>query len=200
MINIVLFEPEIPTNTGNIGRTCVVTGARLHLIEPLGFSLDDEMLRRAGMNYWQSLDVVRYESWEDFLARNPGVETRLHLVTKHTERLYTDVRFEDGDFLVFGRESSGLPRELHERYADRCARIPMLDDAEALEDALEWHTRNLAYRKAAEAHEDPAPTQRRRDVCGNFVDDGETRISSLNLSNAVAIVLYEAVRQIGGLH
>lgn len=109
MFNIVLYAPEIPANTGNIGRTCVVTGARLHLVEPLGFSLDDKTARRAGLGYWQNLDVTTYASWEDFLARNglSPADERLHLLTKKARRTYAQSTYRDGDYLVFGSESSG---------------------------------------------------------------------------------------------
>lgn len=112
MFNIVLYAPEIPANTGNIGRTCVVTGARLHLVEPLGFSLDDKTVRRAGLGYWQNLDVTTYASWEDFLARNglSPTDERLHLLTKKARRTYAQSTYRDGDYLVFGSESSGIPR------------------------------------------------------------------------------------------
>ncbi len=190
MFNIVLFEPEIPSNTGNIGRTCVVTGSRLHLIEPLGFSLADDMLRRAGLGYWHSLDVTTYASWEEFLARNGLSETdaHLHLLTKKARKTYVEARYEDGDFLVFGKESTGLPEELLARAAERCERIPMLPDAATLRDADEWAART----KHPQSHE-----ALRQDVCGNFVDPDDYRISALNLSNSAAIVLYEGLRQTG---
>ena len=110
MFNIVLYAPEIPANTGNIGRTCVVTGARLHLVEPLGFSLDDKTVRRAGLGYWQNLDVTTYAGWEDFLARNglSPADERLHLLTKKARRTYAQSTYRDGDFLVFVSESSAL--------------------------------------------------------------------------------------------
>ena len=119
MFNVVLFEPEIPSNTGNIGRTCVVTGSRLHLIGPLGFSLGDDMLRRAGLGYWHSLDVTTYAGWEEFLAQNGLGETdeRLHLLTKKARKTYAQATYADGDFLVFGKESTGLPEELLARAA-----------------------------------------------------------------------------------
>ena len=148
MLNIVLFEPEIPANTGNIGRTCVVTGTRLHLIAPLGFSLDDHMLHRA----------------------------------------YAESAYADGDFLVFGKESTGIPEELLAQAPDRCERIPMLTDERALKDADAWEA------------PDAAPADHpilRQDICGNFVNPDDYRISALNLSNAAAIILYEALRQTG---
>ena len=188
MFNVVLFEPEIPSNTGNIGRTCVVTGSRLHLIGPLGFSLGDDMLRRAGLGYWHSLDVTTYAGWEEFLAQNGLSETdeRLHLLTKKARKTYALATYEDGDFLVFGKESTGLPEELLARAASRCERIPMLPDATTLKDAGEWAAR-VGHEQSHEAL--------RQDVCGNFVDPDDYRISALNLSNSAAIVLYEALRQ-----
>lgn len=188
MFNVVLFEPEIPSNTGNIGRTCVVTGSRLHLIGPLGFSLGDDMLRRAGLGYWHSLDVTTYAGWEEFLAQNGLGETdeRLHLLTKKARKTYTQATYADGDFLVFGKESTGLPEELLARAASRCERIPMLPDATTLKDAGEWAAR-VGRKQSHEAL--------RQDVCGNFVDPDDYRISALNLSNSAAIVLYEALRQ-----
>ncbi len=188
MFNVVLFEPEIPSNTGNIGRTCVVTGSRLHLIGPLGFSLGDDMLRRAGLGYWHSLDVTTYAGWEEFLAQNELDETdeRLHLLTKKARKTYAQATYADGDFLVFGKESTGLPEELLARAASRCERIPMLPDATTLKDAGEWAAR-VGHEQSHEAL--------RQDVCGNFVDPDDYRISALNLSNSAAIVLYEALRQ-----
>ena len=114
MFNVVLYQPEIPANTGNIGRTCVVTGARLHLIGPLGFSLDHKTVHRAGLGYWENLDVRTYESWEGFLRQN-GLATddeRLHLLTKKARRTYAQSNYRDGDYLVFGSESTGIPEEL----------------------------------------------------------------------------------------
>lgn len=146
--HIVLLEPEIPSNTGNIGRTCVATGTRLHLIEPLGFSLSEKALKRAGMDYWNELDVATYLNWEDFCRRNPGA--KLYFATTKARQAYTEVSYEPDSFLVFGKESAGIPEEILKENPDRCVRIPML---------------------------------------------GETR--SLNLSNAAAIVLYEALRQSG---
>ena len=131
MFNIVLYAPEIPANTGNIGRTCVVTGARLHLVEPLGFSLDDKTVRRAGLGYWQNLDVTTYASWEDFLARNglSPADERLHLLTKKARRTYAQSTYRDGDYLVFGSESSGIPEPLLAAAPERCERIPMTSAA-----------------------------------------------------------------------
>ena len=147
-LNVVLLEPEIPQNTGNIGRTCVATGSRLHLIEPLGFVLSEKNLKRAGMDYWQELDVQRYLNLEDFLEKNP--DAPLYLATTKARKLYTDVHYEPNAYLMFGKESAGIPEEVLLRYPERCVRIPMI---------------------------------------------GETR--SLNLSNSVAIMVYEALRQNG---
>lgn len=146
MLNIVLHEPEIPANTGNIGRTCVASGTRLHLIRPLGFSLDEKMLRRAGLDYWKYLDVRVYENYEDFCQKNPGA--KIYYATTKARRAYTHVAYEPECYLMFGKESAGIPEELLVEHEETCIRIPMI---------------------------------------------GEMR--SLNLSNAVAIVLYEALRQ-----
>ena len=148
MINIVLLEPEIPANTGNIGRTCVATGTRLHLIEPLGFSLSEKALKRAGMDYWSELDVTTYVNYEDFLTRNP--DAKLYFATTKGRHIYSDAQYEDNCYIMFGKESAGIPEEILKEHPDTCVRIPMI---------------------------------------------GETR--SLNLSNSVAIVLYEALRQQG---
>ena len=145
-LNIVLFEPEIPANTGNIGRTCVATGTKLHLIEPLGFKLNDKTVKRAGMDYWQHLDVTRYDDWEDFLEKNP--HAKIYFATTKAKHVYTEVEYEPDAYIMFGKESAGIPEEMLVKYPEQCIRIPMI---------------------------------------------GETR--SLNLSNSVAIVLYEALRQ-----
>ncbi len=145
-LNVVLYEPEIPANTGNIGRTCVATGSRLHLIEPLGFRIGEKDLRRAGMDYWKDLDVTTYLDYEDFLVRNPGA--KIYMATTKGPNVYTDVHFKPDCYLMFGKESAGLPEELLRDNQERSIRIPMNPD-----------------------------------------------IRSLNLSNSVAIVLYEALRQ-----
>lgn len=195
MFNIVLLEPEIPANTGNIGRTCVVTGSRLHLIRPLGFSLDERALHRAGLGYWKSLDVVVHDSWDAFLAHEglagEGPEPRLHLFTKKARRLYTEAVFHDGDCLVLGKESSGLPEELLARYPEHCDRIPMLTDERALVNAEAWH--ETVAPEAEPRHE----ALRQTDICGNFINPDDYRISALNLSNAAAVAVYEALRQTG---
>ena len=145
-LNIVLFEPEIPANTGNIGRTCVATGTRLHLIEPLGFSLSEKALKRAGMDYWKDLDVTTYVNWEDFCQKNP--DAKIYFATTKARHVYSEVNYESDCYIMFGKESAGIPEEILKEHPDTCVRIPML---------------------------------------------GDTR--SLNLSNSVAIVLYEALRQ-----
>ena len=143
-----MVEPEIPQNTGNIGRTCVATGTSLHLIEPLGFRLDEKSIKRAGMDYWQHLDVHRYVNFEEFLTKNPGA--KIWMATTKAKHTYSDVEFGENDFIMFGKESAGIPEEILVDYEDTCIRIPMLPE-----------------------------------------------IRSLNLSNSVAIVLYEALRQQG---
>lgn len=145
-LNIVLHEPEIPANTGNIGRTCVATGTRLHLIEPLGFRLNEKAIKRAGMDYWNDLDVTTYLNYEDFLAKNPGA--KIYYATTKAPQTYTDVAFEEDAYIMFGKESAGIPEEILLKNQATAIRIPMIGD-----------------------------------------------IRSLNLSNSVAIVLYEALRQ-----
>ncbi len=146
--HIVLLEPEIPANTGNIGRTCVATGAHLHLIEPLGFRLNEKELKRAGMDYWHQLHVTTYTDYADFLRKNPGASP--YMATTKAEKIYTEAKFEPDCYLMFGKESAGIPEEILLENQERAILIPML---------------------------------------------GDTR--SLNLSNAAAIVLYEALRQNG---
>ncbi len=191
MLNIVLYQPEIPANTGNIGRTCVVTGSRLHLIGPLGFSLEDKMLHRAGLGYWRSLDVRVYGGWAEFLRVNglaSASDGRLHYLTKKARRTYAESTYADGDFLVFGKESTGIPEELLAEAPRRCERIPMLRDSAAITDAGDW------AEPAGQAGGHPIL---RQDICGNFIDPDDYLISALNLSNAAAVVLYEALRQTG---
>jgi len=147
-MNIILHQPEIPANTGNIGRTCVATGTSLHLIEPLGFRLNEKEIKRAGMDYWEHLDVHRYVNFAEFLEKHP--EAKIWMATTKAKNTYTDVQFGPNDFIMFGKESAGIPEEILVEHEDTCIRIPML----------------------------PA-------------------IRSLNLSNSVAIVLYEALRQQG---
>ena len=148
MFNIVLYAPEIPANTGNIGRTCVVTGTRLHLVEPLGFSLDDKTVRRAGLGYWQNLNVTTYAGWEDFLTCNglSPADERLHLLTKKARRTYAQSTYRDGDYLVFGSESSGIPEELLAAAPERCERIPMLRDCDSLDNAEAWGAHEVRRR------------------------------------------------------
>lgn len=130
MVNLVLVEPEIPMNTGNIARTCAATRSRLHLVRPLGFDISDRAVKRAGLDYWDMVDLTVYEDLDDFFARNPSAE--LWLATTKAPRDYTHAQFRDGCFILFGKETAGLPRALRERYADRCIRIPMRPDARSL--------------------------------------------------------------------
>jgi len=148
-LNIVLFQPEIPQNTGNIARTCVLTNSKLHLIKPLGFSLDEKHLKRAGLDYWPYLDLEIHESYEDL--RNKYPQGVFYLSTTHGNKYYDEVKFNSGDFIIFGRESSGLPQYIKDENYETCIRVPML----------------------------------------------ETSTRSLNLSNTVAVVAYEALRQNG---
>ncbi len=145
-MHIVLHQPEIPANTGNIGRTCAATGTGLHLIEPLGFKLDEKSIKRAGMDYWERLNVSRYMNFEEFRQMHP--KARIWMATTKAKHVYTQVSFGPDDFLMFGKESAGIPEEILVDYEETCIRIPMLTD-----------------------------------------------IRSLNLSNSVAVVLYEALRQ-----
>lgn len=130
MVNIVLVEPEIPMNTGNIARTCAATRSRLHLIEPLGFDISDRAVKRAGLDYWHMVDLTVYPSLEDFFAKNPSPD--LWLATTKAPRDYSQAEFRDGCWLFFGKETAGLPRPLREAYYDRCLRIPMRPDARSL--------------------------------------------------------------------
>ena len=147
-MNIVLHEPEIPANTGNIGRTCVATDTKLHLIGPLGFQINEKQLKRAGLDYWDKLDVTIYQDFEDFLQKNPGA--KIYMATTKARKVYTEVSYEPDCFIMFGKESAGIPEEILLDYQETAVRIPMWGD-----------------------------------------------IRSLNLSNSVAIVLYEALRQNG---
>lgn len=128
--NIVLYEPEIPANTGNIGRTCAAAGARLHLIEPLGFRLNEKEIRRAGMDYWQDLDVTRYIDWADFLQKNPGA--KMYFATTKGRHVYTEVSYEPDCYIVFGKESAGIPEEILIEHPDCCIRIPMVGETRSL--------------------------------------------------------------------
>ena len=144
-INIVMVEPEIPQNTGNIARTCAAPGARLHIVKPMGFNIDDKKLKRAGLDYWHYLDITYYENLEDFLSKNEGA---FFYFTTKGRKAHSDVSYPDNCYLLFGKETKGLPEELLIKNPERCVRIPM---------------------------------------------QGEIR--SLNLSNSVAIAVYEALRQ-----
>lgn len=147
-MHIILHQPEIPGNTGNIGRTCVATGTSLHLIEPLGFRLDEKSIKRAGMDYWPLLEVHRYMNFAEFQAIHPGA--KIWMATTKARRVYTEVSYGPDDYIMFGKESAGIPEEILVEHEESAIRIPMLDS-----------------------------------------------IRSLNLSNSVAIVLYEALRQNG---
>ncbi|KAF5070276.1 tRNA (cytidine(34)-2'-O)-methyltransferase [anaerobic digester metagenome] len=147
-MHIVLLEPEIPQNAGNIARTCAVTNSVLHLIKPLGFSVDDKYLKRAGLDYWDLLDIRYYENFQDFMDKNQGI--RLWMATTKAKHVYSDVQYQENDYFMFGRESAGIPEEILMAHEARTIRIPMLEVAR-----------------------------------------------SLNLSNSVAIIIYEALRQQG---
>ena len=148
MLNIVLHEPELPANTGNIGRTCVATGTRLHLIEPLGFKINEKQLKRAGLDYWDKLDVTVYDNYQDFLDKNPDAIGNTFMATTKAHQVHSEVSYPKDCYIMFGKESAGIPEEILVDNEDHCVRIPMLPD-----------------------------------------------IRSLNLSNSVAVVLYEALRQ-----
>ena len=149
MLNVVLVEPEIPQNCGNIARTCAVTGARLHLIRPLGFDISDRAVKRAGLDYWHLVEIFDYDGLEDFFRRNPDAQD-IWLTTTKAPRSYQEARFRDGCWLFFGKETAGLPEAFRRAHADRCIRLPMRAQAR-----------------------------------------------SLNLSNTVAVCVYEALRQTG---
>lgn len=146
MLNIVLHEPEIPANTGNIGRTCCATGTRLHLIEPMGFKINEKSVKRAGLDYWDKLDVVIYDSYDDFVEKNPNA--KIYYATTKAPQSYDEVSYEEDCYIMFGKESAGIPESILVNNEETCVRIPMNPD-----------------------------------------------IRSLNLSNSVAIILYEALRQ-----
>ncbi|MDO4289550.1 MAG: tRNA (cytidine(34)-2'-O)-methyltransferase [Eubacterium sp.] len=122
-MNIVLYQPEIPQNTGNIARTCALTNTKLHLIKPLGFSLDEKHLKRAGLDYWDLLELAVYEDWEDFLSKNAGAE--IFVSTTHAKHFYSEVDYPENAYLLFGRETAGLPAEIHDAYPHSRFRIPM---------------------------------------------------------------------------
>ena len=130
MLNIVLLEPEIPANTGNIGRTCAATNTRLHLIEPLGFKLNERSLKRAGMDYWTEIDVKTYIDFQDFQEQNP--EAKLYMATTKAAKMYTEVSYEPDCYIMFGKESAGIPEELLVKYKENCVRIPMVGDTRSL--------------------------------------------------------------------
>lgn len=153
MLNIVLLEPEMPANTGNIGRTCCATGTRLHLIEPMGFRINDKTLKRAGLDYWDQLDVTVYDCLEDFFEKNPQAVGKMFMATTKSRKNYSEVSYSEDAYIMFGKESAGIPEEILVDYQDTAIRIPMNE-----------------------------------------------KIRSLNLSNSVAIVLYEALRQNGFSH
>ncbi len=132
MINIVLFEPEIPANTGNIGRTCVATNTRLHLIEPLGFRLTEKNLQRAGMDYWKDLDVTTYIDYQDFLEKNPKAREKMFMGTTKAKNVYTEVAYEDECYIMFGKESAGIPEEILVEHKESCIRIPMMEEIRSL--------------------------------------------------------------------
>ena len=130
ILNVVLVEPEIPQNTGNIARTCLAAGARLHLVGPLGFRIDEAALRRAGMDYWEKCDIVQWSCLEDLRAAAPGA--RFHFLTTKVDRPYWDARFHDGDYLVFGRETRGLPENMLAAERGNLLTIPMQEGARSL--------------------------------------------------------------------
>lgn len=130
MLNIVLFEPEMPANTGNIGRTCVATNTRLHLIGPLGFQINDKMLKRAGLDYWDKLDVTVYDDYNDFLEKNP--DAIIYMATTKAKYAYTHVEYEPDCYIMFGKESSGIPEEILVDNEERCIRIPMVGEIRSL--------------------------------------------------------------------
>lgn len=130
MLNIVLLEPEIPVNTGNIGRTCVAAGARLHLIEPMGFRITQKEVKRAGLDYWDKLDVTVYDSYEDFLSKNAGA--KIYYATTKAKHTYADVSFEEDAYIMFGKESAGIPEEILVEHPEECIRIPMFGEIRSL--------------------------------------------------------------------
>lgn len=129
-MNVVLFEPEMPLNTGNIGRTCVATNTRLHLIEPLGFKLNEKAVRRAGLDYWDKLDVTVYCDFQDFLEKNP--EAKIYMASTKAEKVYTEAVYEPDCYLMFGKESGGIPEEILIKNRENCVRIPMWGEIRSL--------------------------------------------------------------------
>ncbi len=150
-MNIVLLEPEIPANTGNIGRTCVATGSSLHLIKPLGFDISDKAVRRAGMDYWKDLDLHVYEDYEEFLEKNG--HPRVFMATTKAQKAYTEVAFPEDAFIMFGKESAGIPEEILLDNRETCIRIPMVGDIRSL---------NLSNSAAVVLYE----ALRQNDFCG----------------------------------
>ena len=132
MMNIVLLEPEMPSNTGNIGRTCVAVGARLHLIEPLGFKLSEKAVKRAGLDYWDKLDVRVYSDYREFLERCPDAPGKMYFASTKAHQVYSDVSYEPDCYLMFGKESAGIPEEILVENESRCVRIPMWGDIRSL--------------------------------------------------------------------
>ncbi len=130
MLHIVLLEPEIPANTGNIGRTCVAAGARLHLIEPMGFQINEKQVRRAGLDYWDKLDYRIYDSYPDFLQKNP--EAKIYMATTKAKHIYSEVVFEEDCYIMFGKESAGIPEDILVEHEEETIRIPMLGDIRSL--------------------------------------------------------------------
>lgn len=131
-INIVLHEPEIPQNTGNIARTCAATGAALHIIKPMGFTIDDKKLKRAGLDYWDKLDITYYENYEDFLSKRPDAAGNIFYFTTKAPRCYTEINYPDNVYIMFGKETKGLPEDLLYENKDSCVRIPMRDTLRSL--------------------------------------------------------------------
>lgn len=129
VLNIVLVEPEIPQNTGNIARTCAATGARLHLVGPMGFKIDDKKLKRAGLDYWNLLDITYYDNLDDFLEKNTG---EFYFFTTKARHVYSDVSYPDGCYIFFGKETKGLPEELLLQHPETCVRVPMVENARSL--------------------------------------------------------------------
>ncbi len=129
-INIVLVEPQIPQNTGNIARTCAATGASLHLVKPMGFTVDDKKLKRAGLDYWHMLDITYYDGLDDFFEKNKGGS--FFFLTTKGRKIFSEVSFPENTFILFGREDAGLPEDLLKNHEDACLRIPMVDDARSL--------------------------------------------------------------------
>ena len=129
-LNIILYEPEIPQNTGNIGRTCVATGTKLHLIEPFGFQLNEKQLKRAGMDYWKDLDVTTYVNYAEFQKKNP--DAKIYFATTKGRHVYSDVAYEPDCYIMFGKESAGIPEKILKEHEETCVRIPMVGETRSL--------------------------------------------------------------------